>query len=367
MSPVTQYVYDGSTWQNEVRSSRASASTVAATDTFLLGTTKPVESNTGFDPALINGILTGDQTVSTAGTTISNKRIEGYVIINAANVTLQNCEIVGRDVGYKASGLVQCNSTGTVITQCKIRPKYPRYFLNGISGKGFRAYRCHICSTVDGISMTGDNCVAEGCYIHALAFFDGANTTNGNGSDHATDARFPGWTHNDGIQIYGFSGIRVEGCNIQGFFSTDVGTYHTAMVTGCPSGNNKGRIFPRKNYAHGIFVSPGKAQLKGVMIRKNWIEGGELCIQSAPQGRGFDTGNTVTIDGNRFGCDQKPGYTGNTSTTYTTITAVSTMGTFTVKNNIYDTLDSVPTARRGTAIGAPRTNSSGGLTWSVTK
>jgi hypothetical protein len=368
MSPVTQYVFDGTKWQNEVATSRSSlASTTADAYPFVLGETKPSNTTTGFDASRLTGILTGDQIIKTAGTTISNKRIEGYVLINAANVTLDNCEIVGRNVGYVSStALIQCNSTGTLINRCEIRPQYPRFFLNGIGGTGFRAYRCHICNAVDGIAMKGDNCVAEGCYIHDLAFFDGMNTANGNGSEHPTDGRFPGWTHNDGVQIYGYSGNRVEGCNIQGYFSSTGGTYDTAMYDGCAGGNNNGRLYPSKNYAHGIFVAPTNAVLHNTILKKNWIEGGEVCIQSSNQNRGHDTGNSVTIDGNRFGCDQKPGYTGNAATNHTTISLISAIGTFSVVNNTYDTCASVPAANRGTAIG-PGKNYSGMMKWEVTK
>jgi hypothetical protein len=366
MSPVTQYVYDGTKWQNEVTSERSTVS-AAATTVFTLGTTKPTDANTGFDASLIDGTLTGDQNIKTAGTTISNKRILGYVLVNAANVTLDNCEIVGRDVGYVgATGLVQCNSTGTIINQCKIRPAYPRYFLNGISGGGFKAYRCHICNTCDGIAMKNNNSIAQGCYIHDLAFFDGKDTANGNGSEHASDSRFPGWTHNDGVQIYGFANNVVEGCNIMGYFSTTAGTYDTAMYDGCTGGNNKGRVYPSKNYAHGVFVSPTSAVLKNAVIKNNWIEGGEVCIQSSNQNNGHDTGNTVTITGNRFGCDQKPGYTGNSATDYTTISVISAIGTFTVTGNTYDTCASVPAAKRGADIGAGK-DYSGMRKWVVFK
>lgn len=372
MSPVTQYVFDGKKWQNEVytaRSTVGSAVTSAITDPapFILGITRPNATNTGFDATLLDGTLTGDQNIKTAGTTISNKRIEGYVLINAANVTLQNCQIVGRDVGYVgASGLVQCNSTGAFLNRCTIQPAYPRYFLNGVSGAGYRAYRCNISDTCDAIAMKGDNCVAEGCYLHDLSFFDGKNTLNGNGSEHATDSRFPGWTHNDGVQIYGFSGNRVEGCNILGYFSTTSGTYRTAMVDGCSTGNNNGRIFPSKNYAHGVFVSPTNAVLNNVIIRNNWIDGGEVCIQASLQSRGFDSGNSVVIDGNRLGCDQKPGYTGNPANAFTLISVIDSLGTFTVVNNLYDAATTVPSSLQGQPLASGK-SFSGNTLWQVSK
>ena len=367
MSPVTQYIFDGRSWQNEVTVARTTS--LATTEPpFLLGITRPTSTNTGCDATLIDGTLIGDQNIRTAGTIIKNKRIEGYVIISAANVTLENCQIVGRDTSYLGyTGLVQCNSTGAFLNRCTIKPTYPRYFLNGINGSGYRAYRCNIYHVTDGLTMKGNNCIAEGCYIHDLSFFDGKNTLNGNGSEHATDTRFPGWTHNDGVQIYGYAGNKVEGCNILGYFSGSCGTYRTAMVDGCPGGSNAGRVFPLRNYAHGVFVSPNSAVLNNVIIRNNWIEGGEVCIQSSPQGRGFDAGNSVVIDGNRLGCDQKAGYTGNPVNAYTLISVVNTLGSFSVVNNTYDTTTSVPTALRGVPLASGRTYSSGMVKWDVTK
>jgi len=367
MSPVSQFVFDGSKWQNEVTTVRTAAVATTTEPTFTLGLTKPTVSNTGCNLNLIDGTLTGDQNIKIAGTTLRNKRIEGYVIIHASNVTLENCEIVGRNVGYvNCSGLVQCNSTGAVIDRCTIKPAYPRYFLNCISGSGFRAHRCNLSRGCDGIGMKGNYSVAEGCYIHDLAFFDGTNTYNGNGTEHASDARFPGWTHNDGIQIYGYSGNRVEGCNILGYFSGNVGNYNTAMYTGNPNGTNAGRKFPSRNYAHGIFCSPTSSVLRNVVIRNNWIEGGEICIQSGSQGRGYDSGNSVTIQGNRLGCDQKPGYTGNISTKYLQMSLMPGIGTFTVDSNIYDVLPSVPSDLQAKSIGAGRVLN-GQWNWQVYK
>lgn len=372
MSPVTQYIFDGRVWQNEVTTARrtvARTTSVAGTDPpFLLGITKPDSTNSGCDATLIDGTLVGDQNIRTAGTIIKNKRIEGYVVVNAANVTLENCEIVGRDVGYAGyAGLVQCNSTGTFLNRCTIKPAYPRYFLNGMNGAGYRAYRCNISHVTDGLAMKGNNCIAEGCYIHDLSFFDGKDTLNGNGSEHATDTRFPGWTHNDGVQIYGFAGNKVEGCTILGYFSSSAGNYHTAMVDGCPGGNNNGRVFPLRNYAHGVFVSPTSAVLTNTIVRNNWIEGGEVGIQSSTQGRGFDSGNSVVIDGNRLGCDQKAGYTGNPPTANLLISVISTLGSFTVVNNTYDTTSSVPTTLRGVPLPAGRTYTGGMIKWEISK
>ena len=362
----TAYVFDGKLWRDANEGATITA-TATDSDGFTLGATKPSASNTGAQDSLLTGTLYGDQVINTAGTTIRNKRIQGYVVVNAANVTLQNCVIVGRNVGYTGrSGLVQCNSSGTRIIGCTIRPAYPRYFLNGISGKGFRAYRCDISQGVDAIAMKGSNCSAEGSYLHDLAFFDGRNTLNGNGSDHAHDSRFPGWTHNDGVQIYGYANNRVTGCFIKAYFSSSVGTPNTAAVTGCSGGNNNGRIMPRRNYANGITCAPTSARLDNAVISSNWFEGGEVSIQIPAQGRGYDSGNTIAIKYNRFGLDQKPGYTGNPVNPHQYMRYVASLGTFTLSGNKYDNTTSVPLHLRNQAIPAGVLYG-GQKTWQVTK
>jgi len=323
-------------------------------DAFTLGVTKPNGTNTGADTSLIDATLTGNQTFSVAGQTISNKRIYGYVNITAPNVTLDNCEILGGTSfsataypGY--SGQVNCSSSGAVINRCTIRPTHPWYFVNGISGTNFTAHRCNISQVCDGISARGGVAV-QGCYIHDLAFFDGANTNNGNGTDHETDGRFPGWSHNDCIQIYGGSNNIVEGTYIEAYFSSNVGTPATAMTNGNPNGSNNGRLYPKRNYSQGVFASPTNDVITNCIIKNNWFEGGEFGWASTPQNRGFDSGNSYSITGNRFGADQKPGYTGNPTNPYTQFYYYPTLGSFTISNNMFDAVASVPAEYQGQPV-----------------
>lgn len=125
--------------RNTVTSAQT-ASVATTRQPVLLGITRPDSTNSGFDASLIDGSLVGDQNIRTAGTIIKNRRIEGYVIVSAANVTLENCQIVGREAGCTA--LVQCNSTGTFLNRCTIKPAYPLFWQRnqrcGMSGLPLR-------------------------------------------------------------------------------------------------------------------------------------------------------------------------------------------------------------------------------------
>ena len=307
--------------------------------------------------------MDGDVTITTDGTVLENKDIYGFVKVQAADVTIRNCYIHGRDTGgtkvqyaliYSPNASVQ----NLVIERCTIKADTPYYWLNGVQGGNFTATRCDISQGVDCVDPQGDNWAVDGCYLHDLAFFDGST-----GTEHGSDSRFPGWTHNDGVQVaYGNNG-RIRGCNIQGYFSADVGTPETAMNNTTDAG---GRNFPDRNYAHGIIATPDTGVITNLLITENWIEGGEVCVQFT---EGSYAGNTATITGNRFGLDQKPGYTGNPANPYHVISFVDSSWTWSVDtvSNVYDSVSSVPADLQGTSIGAYAYDDGTQTNWQVTK
>jgi hypothetical protein len=320
---------------------------------FVLGSSRPHAGNTGHDPALVTALIRGTHRYRTPNTTVSNTRFEGWVVVEAENVHFVNCEFVGPQSRARArypgwSGLVDCRSSGTLFTLCTMKPTFPSYWMNGINGSGFTAERCDISQSCDGVSAKGD-VILRGCYVHDLSFWDGLTQQDGNGTDHASDKRFPGWSHNDCVQVYGGSGNRVEGCNLRGYFSTEVGTPGTAMTTGNADGSNAGRKFPRRNYAHCLFTSPINGAID-ITINRNWFEGGEIGWQASAAGMGFDTGNSFVLTGNRFGLDTEPGYTGNPTDVYGCIDYTPALGDFTLSGNTFDSLPSVPEALRGQSV-----------------
>ncbi len=345
-------------------------------DNFILGVTKPTTSNTGVPAGTNLTTVNGDIVVTAAGTLVENKEVIGFIKVKAANVTIRNCYVRGRSTavdssGYVQAGIIDCSdaaASATIIERCTIKCDYPRYWQNGIHGKSFTAIRCNISQSTDGMQVSGSNWAAEGCYIHDLAFHDGIDPNTGlvssSYSDHATDSRFPGYTHNDGVQVMSGNNGRIEGCTIEGYFSATVGTPSTAINN--PAGYASGRIFPKRNHANCIIITPRSGYVTNMQIINNWIEGGENCMQMTTGGT-YDTANSVTVSGNRLGLDQKPGYTGNPINPYNVI-SYTISGTITVSQttNVYDDLPSVPAGLVGTSIGAPIIQS-GETLWKINK
>ena len=174
-----------------------------ATAAFTLGTTKPWGSNSGVAAGSTLTVVNGDLNM-VAGRTYQNLDIHGFVN-GAAGATLLNSRVRGRGTGYISAGLVNgnANTVGMRISGCTLLPDVSRYFLNGFNGFNCLIERCDISNVVDAIHATGDNVLVHGNYIHDFSFFDGST-----GTDHASDAVHPGWTHNDAIQHMGGSGMR---------------------------------------------------------------------------------------------------------------------------------------------------------------
>jgi hypothetical protein len=303
--------------------------------------------------------------VDTPGAVVENLDVFGFITVRAANVTIRNCQVRGRALsspnanpntggGWIAqTGLVQCSDDAAgnlLVEHCTLINEHPRFWLDGIhANKPFTAYRCNIAQVVDGIDPRGSGWQIHGCYIHDLAFFDGSpDPSDPSNTDHASDSRFPGWTHNDCVQVSAATGGDMYGNNFQAYFSTDVGNWQTAVDnTTLASGRN----FPNYNYAQAVILTPDRGSITGVTIRDNWFEGGEVLVKGTT---GSYSGNSVSVTGNRFGLDQKPGYTGNPAQPNLVIDFVASRWTTTVdtSTNTYDTVASVPPALQGQAIGS---------------
>lgn len=346
---------------------------------FVLGTTLPSATNTGHTAALINGTLVGyTQVFNTTGQVISNKRIESYVRVTAPNVVFDNCEFVGPATytSYPSQGgFISLQAASCLLNRCTVKQRDPAYytvavdFRSGSNGSILR--RCNVSQGTDLIGIDASNLIIEGNWLHDQVFFDGqGGMANGkNGSDHASDSRWPGWEHGDIAQIYSGDNNRFTGNLSEAFFITTLGTPNTAIngiaATGTnPDGttfNNGGRKFPQRNYLHGLFIGPEKGRITNLRIQKNWFGGGELCLQFSQQGSGFDTGNSALVDGNRFRLDGKGGgYRNDNANPHQVIDIIAAMGTTTVQGqgNVWDDHTSVPLVMRGTAIDGYRSGTS---------
>jgi hypothetical protein len=100
----------------------------------------PDETNTGYSGSLTT--LSGDQNITTPGTTIQDKLITGTVIVQVANVTIRNCHIrPPTDEGVYNVGY--SGATNLLIEDCRIELQDPAGS-TCIAGHSYTARRCNM-------------------------------------------------------------------------------------------------------------------------------------------------------------------------------------------------------------------------------
>lgn len=327
--------------------------TATAAPPFILGATKPDATNTGVQTTAALTVQSSDLNITSAGTTIQNLDVHGFVTVNANNVTIRNCRVRGRTTAASTSSdpvlqggnqtfvqsaliLVAAGVTGTLIEYCETgTDSYLGYWQNGISGAQFTARRCNVHDTVDAFDVNAPGGVTiEGCYVHDLSF----SSTDG---DHKTSSP-PYWTHNDGVQIKGGDGTTIRGNNFVTYASQvtsyDPNGFHTGTALAASPGDP---VHPWLNYGAGVTID--NTVTTNTLITLNWFEGADANFQCnvAPAGNT----NLGEISYNRFGRDQHI-YPGSSDSRYQiryatgwTITGGST--------NYWDNLPSVPVADVG--------------------
>jgi hypothetical protein len=285
--------------------SATSLITAKATDSFVVGETRPDASNTG--PAAMgvtSFTASGDIRTTAAGQTITGKNIAGYVNVVHNNTTVKGNIIRGRNAGsYVQSSLVKVAAgvTGTVIEYNEIAQSATiGYWQNGIGGSSYTARRNNIHDVVDMLTVDNGGAVIEGNYLHAFSF-------HSNDKDHSSDTTHPYWTHNDGVQIKGGKNTTIRGNNVQMYASTKTGTLDAPTAY---------------NYGAGLTAAPDKSAISALMINANWLYGGEVGFQSNGFYGGATSGNLGTISNNRVSKDQhyypiryRAGYTVASTTT----------------------------------------------------
>lgn len=244
----------------------------------VVAVTKPSASNTGYNPALIDGTLTGTQSITTPGTTIENKIINGQVQIRTSNVTIRNCLLTGSATA--AMTVVYCDYAGisnALIEHCTILPAVRGTATAGFHGHGYTARYCDVSEVVDGFgtftstsyTTTPANVTIEYNYVHDLLCL-------------LDPARSDGITHSDCWQHHGNGGVTVRYNNFQAFPSADsdadVGGMSCCMVTPDDTKN------PAPN----------------ILIDSNWFDGGMSCVNVNPVDA-TDTVTSVTVTNNLFG------------------------------------------------------------------
>ena len=190
---------------------RRDRSYITPRDGLVSGVDQPTANNTGAYAGTQDATLNSDQIITTPGTILENKIINGVVFIRAADVTVRNCYIRGgASVG---SCLVDCSNaacSNALIIDCTIAPGNNQ-MCDGIRGHDFTAKRNNVYWCVDGIGPYNPtaaqpyqtNVVIEQNYIHDLSWWTAASV----GVVHPSDTE----THNDVIQHHGGGGTIIKG------------------------------------------------------------------------------------------------------------------------------------------------------------
>ena len=136
----------------------------------------PDANNTGIaGVGLTEGDLddyTGPMTITTNGTVIEQKHIDGELLIQADNVTIRKCLITGGN-WYQVRAYF--GNTGFLLEDCTLIGVEGFGDTNkGIHGSDFIMRRCNSSNYVDDVSL-GANCLLEDCFIHSPASFPGAH------------------------------------------------------------------------------------------------------------------------------------------------------------------------------------------------
>lgn len=268
------------------------------TSSFTLGETKPTAANTG--PSAAVGALTpitGDLTITTAGTVVQNSDVAGFIKVRAANVTIRDCIVRGSGPGTTNTGLIDCNhaaAAGVLVENCLLVPNEPSYWLNAIIGHDYTIRRCEAYNVVDFCGVYNStnpaaavNVVIEGNYFHDLAYI----SPDPNHSDNRT--------HNDGVQIQGNTNTSIVGNVILGNTSTTAGNGYPGATLAAPAANP---YYPSVT-GQAIGITPNVSQVGQVTIDRNWLDYGAQSITIIPGSKGVD-GSTITITNNRFGRNQ---------------------------------------------------------------
>ena len=171
----------------------------------------PDASNTGPTGSLTES--TGNITVTASGRVIQNRKINGCITVNAANVTVRNVEVhCNDDTG------ISLNGTGLLVEDALVECGH-RAGLTGVGGSGFTVRRTEIFGCENNV-WANRNIVIEDNYIHDPIPCCG-----------------PGDPHTDSVQLpNGGSNITIRHNRIYGGYLSRSNFGNSAITMGNASG-----------------------------------------------------------------------------------------------------------------------------------
>jgi hypothetical protein len=226
-----------------------------------------IPSGVGSSGALTN--YTGSLNISTGGTVIENKTINGSLRISAQNVTVRNCKITG----FSNWGIDADGSTGTIIDHCTMVGQSGNSCI--LTGANGTVTNCDLSRMDNGIMIQSGTCLVEGNYIHDL---------NVGG-------------HVDGIQTGGpVSGVTIRGNWVESFdtscifLSNEFGLTQNVTITGNTL-KNKGPTDPNRTSSTIYPNGPG------IKITNNRMERGKYGYLDYERSDLVFTGNVDFVTG----------------------------------------------------------------------
>lgn len=286
MRSPRQYVYDtgdhlaGQPWSDPAGATPASIASTNATTASILIDGEVVSGQAPADPspppaattrrtdygayrpsattAGSYGTLTpyaGDLIVTTAGAVIDGLDISGLLRIKANNVTVTRCTVRGGDRGAGYQGAIvmalQGDQTGAIFRDLTVRPSNPVVGMDSVQISSATVERCDISNSTDGIKLYGNDCTAQGNYIHDLIHYE-------------VDPAHSDGSHDDGIQFEGGSRCKI------------VGNAITDMWNSC------------------IQVTQNTATVNDLLIDRNWLGNGFITLNTSEKGKGAYSNFRVT-------------------------------------------------------------------------
>jgi hypothetical protein len=199
----------------------------------------------------------GDLSITKEGAVIDGLDIRGFVKVNAANVTIRNSIIRGRNPGTTNYSLITSTKPGVVIEDSELVASIASPWIDGLKGYGFTARRLNIHNVVDTALIYGDNTTIEKSWLHGNLHFLQDPQHNGTPS------------HDDNIQVQGGRNIRLIGNTLEGAYNT------------------------------GLMVTQDYSITSNRRFTGNWADGGGCTVNIAEKGKGPIQG--LVVSDNRFG------------------------------------------------------------------
>lgn len=166
----------------------------------------PGPSNTGVAWGTVLTKHYGDLRITTPGTVIDRMEIFGLVRVEAANVTIKNSIVRGRDITTNISLIYAGDASvkNLLVQNVELAPLKKSPNINGINGSNFTLQNVNIHDVVDSVHIFGDNVTVASSWLHNNTHF--VNDPNWNG----------GPSHDDNVQVQSGSNIRLVNNTMSG-------------------------------------------------------------------------------------------------------------------------------------------------------